>query len=301
MRVLRRPILSKRGTCTCQVPLWFNTLAGMITERSTQRRVKSKVTASLKRCLSWSKQTFIPFSWPSTMVMFFRAKECSQSFWRRSSVIVLSMSISYLSRASVWTWVTHKLLVSSVILLIWIWAAEGTNKTRVRLLYRTAAGVFANCSNFWTLDGCDGPAGLVSSSGGYWCHCWRCDWQLQLSSSPLPGSLSAYSAVPMSPWESKRFSYLVDLIILLGSHALGKILYSVKQTHTLSEHLGCGAMWRLGTPLSSNLTCSDQWSCSERTACRPAAPDSSQTAGSEPGCSSSPPLDPVTKNNLALH
>lgn len=57
------------------------------------------------------------------MVRFFRAKECSQSFRRRSSVIVLRISISFLSWASVWMWVTHKLLVSSVMLLIWIWAA----------------------------------------------------------------------------------------------------------------------------------------------------------------------------------
>lgn len=53
------------------------------------------------------------------MVMFFRARECSQSFRRRSSVIVLRISISCLSRASVWTWVTHKLEVSSVMLVIW--------------------------------------------------------------------------------------------------------------------------------------------------------------------------------------
>lgn len=54
------------------------------------------------------------------MVRFFRARECSQSFRRRSSVIVFMISISFLSWASVWTWVTHKLLVSSVMLLIWI-------------------------------------------------------------------------------------------------------------------------------------------------------------------------------------
>lgn len=101
------------------------------------------------------------------MVMFFRAKECSQSFWRRSSVIVLSMSISYLSRASVWTWVTHRLLVSSVILLIWIWAAEGINRMRVRLLYRTAAGVLQTVPTSGHHMSCDGPAGLVSSSGEY--------------------------------------------------------------------------------------------------------------------------------------
>lgn len=53
--------------------------------------------------------------------MFFRTRECSQSFRRRSSVMVLRMSISLLSWASVWTWVTHRLLVSSVMLLIWIW------------------------------------------------------------------------------------------------------------------------------------------------------------------------------------
>lgn len=58
---------------------------------------------------------------PSKMVMFFRVMECSQSFRRRSSVMVLRISISFLSWASVLTWVTHKLLVSSVMLLIWIW------------------------------------------------------------------------------------------------------------------------------------------------------------------------------------
>lgn len=59
------------------------------------------------------------------MVRFFRARECSQSFSRRSSVSVLRISISFLSWASVWTWVTHKLLVSSVMLLIWIWGEKG--------------------------------------------------------------------------------------------------------------------------------------------------------------------------------
>lgn len=43
------------------------------------------------------------FCLPSSMVMFFRARECSQSFRRRSSVMVLRMSISFLSWASVWT------------------------------------------------------------------------------------------------------------------------------------------------------------------------------------------------------
>lgn len=123
------------------------------------------------------------------MVMFFRAKECSQSFWRRSSVIVLSMSISYLSRASVWTWVTHKLLVSSVILLIWIWAAEGTNKMRVRLLYSTAAGVFANCSNFWTSD-------------ELWRTCRSCIFKWWI----LMSLLKVWLTAPTVQFTSSRFS-----------------------------------------------------------------------------------------------
>lgn len=72
------------------------------------------------------RQTSTHSTWPSSIVMFFRAKECSQSFRRRSSVMVLRISISFLSCASVWTWVTHKLLVSSVMLLIWIWAVKHT-------------------------------------------------------------------------------------------------------------------------------------------------------------------------------
>lgn len=123
------------------------------------------------------------------MVMFFRAKECSQSFWRRSSVIVLSTSISYLSRASVWTWVTHKLLVSSVILLIWIWAAEGTNKMRVRLLYSTAAGVFANCSNFWTSD-------------ELWQTCRSCIFKWWI----LMSLLKVWLTAPTVQFTSSRFS-----------------------------------------------------------------------------------------------
>lgn len=70
--------------------------------------------------------TLVYLSLPSNMVTFFRARECSQSFRRRSSVIVLRMSISFLSWASVWTWVTHRLLVSSVMLLIWIWTTLRT-------------------------------------------------------------------------------------------------------------------------------------------------------------------------------
>lgn len=80
----------------------------------------SNCSSSFLFIFCWWEQT-TSFCSPSNIVRFFRAVECSQSFKRRSSVIVFRISISFLNWASVWTWVTHKLLVSSVMLLIWIW------------------------------------------------------------------------------------------------------------------------------------------------------------------------------------
>lgn len=66
---------------------------------------------------------------------------------------------------------------------------------------------------------------------------------------------------------------------------------------TLAGRLGCGARWRFETPLKSSLICSSQRSCSERTACHPAAPGSPQTGESVPEGSSAPAPGPVQENN----
>lgn len=125
-RALRGGIMANnRSTCTSQVPLWRNTSAIMkhwMAPFENGQILDEFLLLSQKQ----SEQKFNHFSWPSNMVRFFRAMECSQSLRRRSSAIVLRISISFLSWASMWTWVTHKPLVSSVMLLIWTWAAGST-------------------------------------------------------------------------------------------------------------------------------------------------------------------------------
>lgn len=95
------------------------------------------------------------------------------------------------------------------------------------------------------------------------------------------------------PESQKTANDLFDhMITLHSSHCEA---FRAIQLGTLLECPGCEATRRLGWPLRSSRICSNRWSCSERTACRPAAPGSSQTGASEPGWSWTPPRDPVAK------
>lgn len=215
--------------------------------------------------------------------MFFRARECSQSLRRRSSVMVLRMSISLLSWASVWTWVTHRLLVSSVMLLIWIWTMLMCWKTfsQWRCL---------KCFSWLQLT-------CMSCIFSRWklmslLKVWLTAPTVQLTSSRL--SLSLLSCPEVSLEEMVFTDY--------GSSTFLTEVFPVLPMFTLAEHLGCGARWRFETPLKSSWIRSSQRSCSERTACHPAVPGTPQTGGSVPEGSSAPTQGPVeeTKTNISI-
>lgn len=130
--------------------------------------------------------------------MFFRAKECSQSFRRRSSVIVLRMSISFLSCASVWTWLTHKLLVSSVMLLIWIWAAKTFRGRREWDLLAASLQLTHKNTHLW-------PRANSSATDQLWCTCKSCIFVWWLLMSLLKVWLTALTV----QLTSARFSFIL--------------------------------------------------------------------------------------------
>lgn len=109
---------------------------------------------------------------------------------------------------------------------------------------------------------------------------WLTAPTVQLTSSSFSLSLLSW------PEASLKQRHFICIHCAWGSSLLSSMCTSAGRP-------GCGGRWSFGTPLSSNPLCSSRRSCSERTACHPAAPGSLQTGGSEPECSLAPAPGPV--------
>lgn len=219
------------------------------------------------------------------MVRFFRAMECSQSFSRRSSVIVLRISISFLSWDSVWMWVTHKLLVSSVMLLIWIWAGEKVLNSNIMFNLNFSE----SCDELPTCKSCIFKWWMLISL----LKVWLTAPTVQLTSSSFSLRMLICPDVSLKSKEN----ILLDLSgTFLRFHYTAmfwerRCFRWVERTG--AGGLGCGARWRLEPPLHWGLWGSCRRSYLALTTGHPAARGSPLTEGSEPGLSSTPPLDPA--------